>query len=67
LDIVLVGNQALMKDHGIAVSGALFAQHREASEIFVARSGQLPGARRAIAPGPTLTFYTFSFSFPISD
>src|SRR6202790_3476049 len=42
--VVLVGNQALMKDHGIAVSDDLLAKHREASEIFVARDGRLLGA-----------------------
>jgi P-type Cu+ transporter len=43
-EVVLVGNQALMKDHGIAVSDELLAKHREASEIFVARDGRLLGA-----------------------
>jgi cation transport ATPase len=43
-EIVLVGNQALMTDHGIAVSNDLLAKHREASEIFVARDGRLLGA-----------------------
>lgn len=40
---VLVGNQALMLDHGIAVSDALPTQHQETSEIYVARGGQLLG------------------------
>jgi len=43
-EVVLVGNQALMKDHGIAVSDGLLAKHRDASEIFVARGGHLLGA-----------------------
>jgi Cu+-exporting ATPase len=43
-EVVLVGNQALMKDHRIAVADDLLATHREASEIFVARDGRLLGA-----------------------
>jgi heavy metal translocating P-type ATPase len=43
-DIVLVGNQALMRDHGIAISGDLLAGHQGASEVFVARDGKLLGA-----------------------
>lgn len=43
-ELVLVGNQALMQDHGIAVSDDLFARHKDASEIYVARGGQLLGA-----------------------
>jgi Cd2+/Zn2+-exporting ATPase/Cu+-exporting ATPase len=43
-ELVLVGNQALMQDHGIAVSDALLAGHKDASEIYVARGGQLLGA-----------------------
>lgn len=41
---VLVGNQALMRDHGIAVPSDLLAGHSEASETFVARAGTLLGA-----------------------
>jgi Cd2+/Zn2+-exporting ATPase/Cu+-exporting ATPase len=59
-EMVLVGNQALMRDHGIAVPGDLLAGHPEASEVFVARAGTLlraiviadsvrPEARQAIA------------------
>jgi heavy metal translocating P-type ATPase len=43
-ELVLVGNQALMRDHGIAVSDDLLAGHPEASEVFVARAGTLLGA-----------------------
>jgi len=43
-DVVLVGNQALMRDHGIAISGDLLAGHQGASEVFVARGGKLLGA-----------------------
>src|ERR1700680_1621896 len=43
-EVVLVGNQALMKDHRIAVPDDLLAKHREASEIFVARDERLLGA-----------------------
>jgi Cd2+/Zn2+-exporting ATPase/Cu+-exporting ATPase len=59
-EMVLVGNQALMRGHGIAVPGDLLAGHPEASEVFVARAGTLlraiviadsvrPEARQAIA------------------
>jgi heavy metal translocating P-type ATPase len=41
---VLVGNQVLIRAHGIAIPGGLLAQHPEASEVFVARSGKLLGA-----------------------
>ena len=41
---VLVGNQALMRDHGIVVPAALLADHPEASEVLVARGGRLLGA-----------------------
>ena len=41
---VLVGNLALMRDHGIAVPGGLLAGHPEASEVYVARAGTLLGA-----------------------
>ncbi|MCS5712899.1 heavy metal translocating P-type ATPase [Candidatus Berkiella aquae] len=43
-ELVLVGNQALMQDNGIAVSQALLKGHKNASEIYVARGGQLLGA-----------------------
>ncbi|MBI4469872.1 MAG: cadmium-translocating P-type ATPase [Acidobacteria bacterium] len=43
-ELVLVGNQALMRDHGIAVPGDLLVGHPEASEVFVARAGTLLGA-----------------------
>jgi heavy metal translocating P-type ATPase len=42
--LVLVGNLALMRDHGIAVPGELLAGHPEASEVYVARAGTLLGA-----------------------
>ena len=42
--VVLVGNQSLMKDHGITVPAEILAAHPEASEVFVARDGQLLGA-----------------------
>jgi P-type E1-E2 ATPase len=42
--LVLVGNQALMRGHGIAVPHQLLAGHRQASQVFVARAGQLLGA-----------------------
>jgi heavy metal translocating P-type ATPase len=43
-DLVLVGNLALMREHGIAVPGELLAGHPEASEVYVARAGTLLGA-----------------------
>jgi heavy metal translocating P-type ATPase len=43
-ELVLVGNLALMRDHGIAVPGELLAGHPEASEVYVARAGILLGA-----------------------
>lgn len=43
-DVVLIGNQTLMREHGIAVPGDLLAGHPEASEVFVARAGTLLGA-----------------------
>ena len=57
---VLVGNLALMEDHGIPVAEALASAHRGSSEVYVARAGILlgaieiadrirPEARRAIA------------------
>ncbi|HET9105877.1 MAG TPA: cation-translocating P-type ATPase [Steroidobacteraceae bacterium] len=41
---VLVGNLALMQDHGISVPAALAGAHRGSSEIYVARAGILLGA-----------------------
>jgi Cd2+/Zn2+-exporting ATPase/Cu+-exporting ATPase len=41
---VLVGNRALMQDHGIEVNDALFARHPGVSEVFVALGGTLLGA-----------------------
>jgi heavy metal translocating P-type ATPase len=41
---VLVGNQVLMRAHGIAIPNELLALYPEASEIFVARDGRLLGA-----------------------
>lgn len=43
-DRVLVGNHALMSEHGIAIPVQLLAGHPEASEVFVARGGKLLGA-----------------------
>ncbi|MBY0247490.1 MAG: cation-translocating P-type ATPase [Nitrospiraceae bacterium] len=43
-ELILVGNQALLRDHGIAVPGELLGGHPEASEVFVARAGTLLGA-----------------------
>jgi heavy metal translocating P-type ATPase len=43
-ELVLVGNVALMRDHGIAVPADLLAGHPEASEVYVARAGTLLGA-----------------------
>ena len=43
-ELVLVGNQALMLEHGIAVPDALLVGNRDASEVFVARAGTLLGA-----------------------
>jgi Cd2+/Zn2+-exporting ATPase/Cu+-exporting ATPase len=43
-ELVLVGNLALMRDHGIAVPTDLLAGHPEASEVYVARAGTLLGA-----------------------
>lgn len=42
--LVLIGNQALMRDHGIPVPPDLVAGHPEASEVLVARGGRLLGA-----------------------
>jgi heavy metal translocating P-type ATPase len=41
---VLVGNQVLMRAHGIAIPSKLLEQYPEASEVFVARDGVLLGA-----------------------
>ncbi|MDB6043126.1 MAG: copper/silver-translocating P-type ATPase,heavy metal-translocating P-type ATPase [Gammaproteobacteria bacterium] len=41
---VLVGNQVLMRAHGIGIPTDLLAQHPEASEVLVARDGRLLGA-----------------------
>lgn len=43
-DLILVGNQVLMRAHGIALPGDLLAGYPEASEVFVARAGALLGA-----------------------
>ena len=43
-EVVLIGNHALMHDHGIAVPADLLAGHHGASEVFVARAGVLLGA-----------------------
>jgi len=42
-DLVLVGNQALMRAHDVAVPPNLLGGHPEATEVFVARRGQLLG------------------------
>src|SRR5882724_5413126 len=49
-ELVLVGNVALMRHHGIAVPADLLAGHPEASEVYVACAGTLLGAV-AIADG----------------
>jgi heavy metal translocating P-type ATPase len=41
---VLVGNQALLRAHGIVVPPDVFARHPEASEVLVARAGRFLGA-----------------------
>ena len=43
-ELVLVGNQALMRAHGIAVPPQLLAGHPQASQVLVARDGELLGA-----------------------
>jgi P-type Cu+ transporter len=43
-ELVLIGNRALMRDHGIAVPADLPAGHPDASEVLVARGGRLLGA-----------------------
>jgi heavy metal translocating P-type ATPase len=42
--VLLVGNQALMNEHGVAIPPALSVGMEAASEILVARDGQLLGA-----------------------
>ena len=42
--LILVGNLALMRDHGVTVPADLLAGHPEASEVYVARAGVLLGA-----------------------
>lgn len=43
-DVVLIGNEALMRDRGIDVPTDFLAQHPDASEVYVARAGTLLGA-----------------------
>lgn len=43
-ETVLIGNQALMEAHGVAVPAGLLAQYPGVSEVLVARRGQLLGA-----------------------
>jgi Cd2+/Zn2+-exporting ATPase/Cu+-exporting ATPase len=43
-ELVLIGNQALMRDRGIAVPAGVLDRHPEASEVLVARGGKLLGA-----------------------
>lgn len=43
-ELVLVGNQALMRAHGVGLPSDLLAGYPEASEVFVARAGILLGA-----------------------
>src|SRR6266404_1739329 len=42
-ELVLIGNQALMRDHDIVVPANVLGRHPEASEVFVARGGMLLG------------------------
>ena len=42
--VTLVGNGALMRDHGITLPSDLLNGHLAASEVFVSRDGQLLGA-----------------------
>ncbi len=42
-DLVLVGNQALMRAHDVAIPPHLLGGHPEATEVFVARRGKLLG------------------------
>jgi len=41
--VVLVGNAALMQGHGITVPSSLSHDHEAASDVFVARSGEVLG------------------------
>ena len=41
---VLVGNQALLRTHGVAVPSDVLARHPEAPEVLVAREGRFLGA-----------------------
>jgi heavy metal translocating P-type ATPase len=43
-DVVLVGNRALLEDHGVSVPQALHPEMDTASEILIARNGELLGA-----------------------
>jgi heavy metal translocating P-type ATPase len=43
-ELVLIGNEALMREHGIAVPADVRDRHPEASEVFVVRGGRLLGA-----------------------
>jgi Cd2+/Zn2+-exporting ATPase/Cu+-exporting ATPase len=43
-ELVLVGNLAHLRDHGITIAADLLAGHPEASEVYVARAGALLGA-----------------------
>jgi Cd2+/Zn2+-exporting ATPase/Cu+-exporting ATPase len=43
-ELVLVGNEALMRAHGISVSGLAPGGHADTSKVFVARSAKLLGA-----------------------
>jgi heavy metal translocating P-type ATPase len=42
-DLVLIGNQALLRAHDIVLPAELVARHSGASEVFVARAGRLLG------------------------
>jgi Cd2+/Zn2+-exporting ATPase/Cu+-exporting ATPase len=41
--LILVGNQVLMRAHGVATPSDLVSRHPEASEVFVAKGGKLLG------------------------
>jgi Cd2+/Zn2+-exporting ATPase/Cu+-exporting ATPase len=43
-ELVLLGNQAFMRDHHVSVPLDLLAQHPGTSEVFVARGGKFLGA-----------------------
>lgn len=43
-ELVLIGNQALVRGHNIAVPAHILSRHSEASEVLVARNGTLLGA-----------------------